>query len=313
MMTRITVAVLAAGFLFTTACSAEDRAAKEQQPVQNAPAVVAAPAVSYNLPATTDADWRELDLENTLYIKTKYGTFVVEMMPEFAPKHVAQIKTLARQGFYDNITFHRVIKNFMNQTGDPRGDGTGDSALPDIEGEFTFKRSASTMPLTMVSREMSAAGEVGTGFYKAMPVATKSDAASFMMKDGKVEAWGLHCKGVTSMARGTPVNSANSQFFLMRHEYKSLDMKYTIWGTTVWGREGLTKIKIGTAGETPNFVPDELISMKVAADVPAGEQIPVQILRTNSDAFKAYVETLKSSTGKAPNVCDVEVPTRLKK
>ena len=70
MMTRFTVAVLAAGFLFTTAC------AEEQQPIANAPVPVEVPAVSYNLPATTDADWREPDLENTLYIKTKYGTFV---------------------------------------------------------------------------------------------------------------------------------------------------------------------------------------------------------------------------------------------
>ena len=307
----LAVVLFGASLLFTTACSAKSDEA--QQEVVNPSASVETVAVQVNLPATTAADWREPDLENTLYIKTKYGTFVVEMMPEFAPKHVAQIKTLARQGFYDNVTFHRVIKNFMNQTGDPRGDGTGSSTLPDIPGEFTFKRSASSMPVTLVNREMSVKGEVGTGFYKAMPLATKSDAASFMMKDGKVEAWGLHCKSVTSMARGEPVNSANSQFFLMRHEYKSLDTKYTIWGTTIWGREGLTKIKIGTAGETPNFVPDELISMRVAADVPVGERIPVQILRTDSDAFKTYVDSLKSSTGKARNACDIEVPTRLKK
>ncbi|MCF6220511.1 MAG: peptidylprolyl isomerase [Robiginitomaculum sp.] len=307
MMTRITLAVLAAGFLFTTAC------AEEQQPVNSAPKTTTTSAPSYNLPATTNADWREPDLENTLYIKTKYGTFVVEMMPEFAPKHVTQIKKLARQKFYDNITFHRVMKKFMNQTGDPRGDGTGDSSLPDIPGEFTFRRDPAKMLMTKISREMSVNGEVDTGFYKAMPIASKPGAAAFMMKDTSVDAWGLHCKSVTSMARGESENSANSQFFLMRHEYQSLDTKYTIWGTTIWGRDGLTKIKIGTTGETKNFIPDELISMRVAADVPESERIPVQILRTNSDAFKAYVDTLKSKTGKAPNVCDVEVPVRLKK
>ena len=311
MMTRITLATLAAGLLFTTACAAENN--EEQQAIENALVAVEPPSVNYNLPTTADADWRETDPENTLYIKTKYGIFVVEMMPEFAPKHVTQIKTLARQKFYDNITFHRVIQDFMNQTGDPRGDGTGDSSLPDIPGEFTFKRSGASMPITLVSRELSAAGEVDTGFYKAMPMATKSDASAFMMKDGKVDAWGLHCKNVTSMARGEPENSANSQFFLMRHEYKSLDMKYTIWGTTVWGRDGLAKIKTGTVGETANFVPDQLISMRVEADIPKAERIPVQILRTNSQAFSAYVDRLKSGTGKAPNVCDVEVPTRLKK
>jgi len=306
MMTRIAFAFIVAGSLFTTAC------AEEQQSVKDAPEIVETQEVAYNLPVTSDADWRESDLENTLYIKTVYGTFVVEMMPEFAPKHVEQIKTLTRRKYYDNITFHRVMRNFMNQTGDPGGDGTGDSDLPDISAEFTFRRSPSEMPVTLVSRRMTEAGEVDTGFYKAMPVATKPSAQAFMTKDGKVEAWGLHCKSVTSMARGPSENSANSQFFLMRHEYNSLDMKYSIWGTTIWGRDGLTKIKIGTAGETPNFVPDQLISMRVAADVPEEDRIAVQILRTDTDAFRTYVNSLKSKTGKAPNVCDVEVPTRLK-
>lgn len=306
MMTRISLAFLAAGFLFTSAC------AGEQEPVENAPVTVETQSVTYNLPATSDADWREPDLENTLYIKTAHGTFVVEMMPEFAPKHVEQIKTLTRRKYYDNITFHRVVRNFMNQTGDPGGDGSGDSDLPDLTSEFTFRRSPSGMPVTLVSRRLTEVGEVDTGFYKAMPVATKPSAQAFMTKDGKVEAWGLHCKSVTSMARGDAENTANSQFFLMRNEYNSLDLKYSIWGTTVWGREGLTKIKIGTVGKTPSFVPDELISMRVAADVPEEERIEVQVLRTDSDAFQVYVNSLKSKTGKAPNVCDVEVPTRLK-
>jgi cyclophilin family peptidyl-prolyl cis-trans isomerase len=308
MMTRLTLALVTTVFLATTACAAEQEQDTEQSATPDKAVVI-----DQNILATTEADWREPDLENTLYIKTIHGTFVVEMMPEFAPKHVEQIKTLTRRKYYDNITFHRVIRNFMNQTGDPGGDGTGSSDLPDISGEFIFRRSPSEMPVTLVGRRMTEAGEVDTGFYKAMPVATKPSAQAFMTKDGKVEAWGLHCKSVTSMARGNSENSANAQFFLMRHEFNSLDLKYSIWGTTIWGREGLTKIKVGTAGETPNFVPDELISMRVAADVPEDERIFVQVLRTDSNAFKAYIDTLRSETGKAPNVCDVEVPTRLNK
>ena len=142
----------------------------------------------------SEADWRDLDPENTLYITTDYGTFVIEMAPEFAPGHVKQIKTLARQKFYDNITFHRVIDGFMNQTGDPRGDGTGDSDLPDIKAEFTFRR-APSMKVTLVGQEMSRDGQVGTGFYKSFPVATKPASQAILTKDGKVDAWGLHCPG----------------------------------------------------------------------------------------------------------------------
>ena len=81
-----------------------------------------------------------LDPENTLYMDLKYGRVVIEMFPDLAPKTVAQIKTLARQGFYDNTPFHRVIEGFMAQGGDPTGTGTGGSKLPDLPAEFTTKR-----------------------------------------------------------------------------------------------------------------------------------------------------------------------------
>ena len=67
------------------------------------------------------------NLENTLYMELKDGRVVIEMRPDLAPKHVAQIKRLARKGFYDGLVFHRVIDGFMVQGGDPRGDGTGGS------------------------------------------------------------------------------------------------------------------------------------------------------------------------------------------
>ena len=119
--------------MVSTACSAESPTV--------APLPVAAQAAveTMNFSAPDEA-WRDVDPENTVYIDTQYGRMVVELFPEIAPKHVTQVKALARQNFYDFITFHRVIKDFMNQTGDPKGDGTGDSKLPDIEGEFTFRR-----------------------------------------------------------------------------------------------------------------------------------------------------------------------------
>ena len=66
-----------------------------------------------------------MDKENTLYIDLKDGRVVIEMRPDLAPNHVAQIKKLAREGKYDGIVFHRVIDGFMAQTGDPTGTGSG--------------------------------------------------------------------------------------------------------------------------------------------------------------------------------------------
>jgi peptidylprolyl isomerase len=76
------------------------------------------------------------DLENTLYLDLKDGRVVIELRPDLAPKHVARIKELARQGFYDGLKFHRVISGFMAQTGDPRGDGTGGSGFK-LKAEFS--------------------------------------------------------------------------------------------------------------------------------------------------------------------------------
>jgi cyclophilin family peptidyl-prolyl cis-trans isomerase len=76
------------------------------------------------------------DPENTLVLETTKGRVVIALRPDLAPNHVERIKTLARQGFYDGVAFHRVIEGFMAQTGCPQGTGTGGSDLPDLRAEF---------------------------------------------------------------------------------------------------------------------------------------------------------------------------------
>ncbi len=79
-----------------------------------------------------------LDPENTLVIELKTGKVTIAMRPDLAPKHVERVKTLAREGFYNGIVFHRVIPGFMAQTGDPTGTGSGGSKYPDLPAEFTM-------------------------------------------------------------------------------------------------------------------------------------------------------------------------------
>ena len=73
---------------------------------------------------------------DTLTLETTKGRVVIALRPDLAPGHVERIKTLAAQGFYDGVPFHRVIENFMAQTGDPTGTGSGGSDLPDLNAEF---------------------------------------------------------------------------------------------------------------------------------------------------------------------------------
>lgn len=79
--------------------------------------------------------------QDTLFINLRTGSVRIQLLPDVAPKHVEQIKKLVKQGFYDGIIFHRVIDEFMAQTGDPTGTGRGGSELPNIEAEFTTKYS----------------------------------------------------------------------------------------------------------------------------------------------------------------------------
>jgi peptidylprolyl isomerase len=92
------------------------------------------------------------DLENTLYMDLECGRVVIELRPDLAPEHVARIKELAREGFYDGIVFHRVIPGFMAQSGDPTGTGSGGSDKPDLPAEFSdepFERGTLGMARTM--------------------------------------------------------------------------------------------------------------------------------------------------------------------
>jgi cyclophilin family peptidyl-prolyl cis-trans isomerase len=77
------------------------------------------------------------DPQNTVYLDTKDGRIAIRLRPDLAPKHVEQIKTLTKRGFYNGVPFHRVIAGFMAQTGDPTGTGTGKSDLPNLPAEFT--------------------------------------------------------------------------------------------------------------------------------------------------------------------------------
>ena len=90
--------------------------------------------------ATANGQPSELDPDNTIYLDLEYGRVVVELRPDLAPNHVDRFKELARSGFYDGLTWHRVIEGFMAQTGDPLGDGSGGSDLPNLEAEFNSEK-----------------------------------------------------------------------------------------------------------------------------------------------------------------------------
>ena len=138
------------------------------------------------------------DLENTLYMDVPAGRVVIEMRPDLAPATVAQIKALARRGFYDGLTFHRVIDGFMAQTGDPKGDGTGGSGHP-LKAEFSNENHVrGTVSMARTSDPNSADSQFFIIFAPAPAL------------DGKYTIWGTVVSGmdnVDKIKKGDPARN----------------------------------------------------------------------------------------------------------
>ena len=136
------------------------------------------------------------DPENTLIVEITHGRVVIALRPDLAPKHVARIKELARQGFYDGIVFHRVIDGFMAQTGDPTGTGSGGSGKK-LKAEFSntpHKRGTASMA------RASSPDSADSQFFICL------DDAGFL--DGQYTVWGEVVEGmeaVDKLKRGEPV------------------------------------------------------------------------------------------------------------
>lgn len=144
------------------------------------------------------------DPENLLYIDVIYGRVIVEMLPDVAPNHVKRIKKLTREGFYDKLLFHRVIERFMAQTGDPMGDGTGDSPYPDLKQEFSdITHVTGTVSMARADTPDSANSQ----FFIVM------EESEFL--DGKYTVWGKVVSGmnyVKKLESGTQENNGAVEY-----------------------------------------------------------------------------------------------------
>lgn len=139
------------------------------------------------------------DAENTLILDTTKGVVTIEMRPDLAPGHVAHIKKLVREGFYDGLSFHRVIDGFMAQGGCPNGTGTGGSEYPDIKAEFNAE------PHVRGVCSMARAANPNSANSQFFIV---FDDATFL--DRQYTVWGKVTEGmenVDKFARGEPVRN----------------------------------------------------------------------------------------------------------
>lgn len=246
--------------------------------------------------------WRDVAPENVWVLDTSKGRVIVALAPEVAPRHVERIRTLTARGFYDGLGFHRVIPGFMAQGGDPEGTGAGGSDLPDVPGEFTFRRGREAGFTAMEPR----AGQPLSGIVGVMPVVTQPDAQMMVTADFRVPATARFCPGVLGMARNNDPNSANSQFFLMTAANPGLDGEYTALGRVVQGLDVVTAFKPGDPAQDGAVTadPDRIVRARMASDLPAGERPVVRVAAPGTPALVSAVAATR-------DVCSIAVPVEV--
>ncbi len=256
------------------------------------PASAATPAtpvrtMSEVLAATTPGDWRPLDPGSTLYLQLASGRVVIELAPAFAPQHVANLRTLVQQRYFDGLAVMRSQDNFVVQWGDPDGKRPLGAARAELPPEFTVRMSPG-LPFTALPDRDGYAPEVG--FSQGFPVGR--DAA-------RGEAWLAHCYGMVGAGRGNEAESGNGTelYVVTGHAPRQLDRNIALVGRVVKGIELLSVLPRGTGPlgfyEKPEqYVP--ITSVRLAADVPASERDDLQVLRTDTTSFAALVEARRN-------------------
>jgi peptidylprolyl isomerase len=290
--------------IFTTSCGIKNHKATKDHSFKTPYEIVAqAPA----------SDWRDLDLENTLYIELDTGTIIVEMAPDYAPNHVVNTKTLAREGVFNGTSFYRVIDGFVAQGGpaNPEKLEPPKKGSLTVNAEFSI-HSAIPLDITPLGESDGYAAEVG--FYKGFAVGRSKN---------KKDNWLLHCYGAFAMGRANQADSGGTELYaVIGNAQRYLDKNTTVFGRVVAGMEHLQYLKRSSDvnGAVDLTGLNKIISIKVASDVEKDKQIPLEIMNTSSSSFIDLIQSRKNRKGEwfieAKNfidVCAVPVPSRLKK
>lgn len=272
-----------------------------------------APSMQELLDASKPGDWRALDPDTTLYLELQAGTVVIELAPTFAPRHVANIRTLAREGYWNGMSINRAQDNFVVQWGDPAEDDSKRKPLGGAEPKLPaeFSRSSAGLPFHRLPDPDGWAPEVG--FVAGFPAARDP-------REG--QAWLAHCYGMVGAGRDLAADSSNGSelYVVIGQSPRQLDRNITTVGRVVQGMELLSALPRGTGPlgfheDAARRVP--ITSVTLASTLPAAKRIDLQVLRTDTPLFDAVVEARRNRRDafyKRPaghiDLCNVPLPVR---
>jgi peptidylprolyl isomerase len=274
-----------------------------------APAAAKPPTSAEILAASAPSDWRALDPHNTLYMDLPAGRVIIELAPLFAPHHVANVAALAREDYFDGLWIMRAQDNYVVQWGDP------DEKKPVREAKRTlaaeFERPLRDLNLARLPDPDTYAPQAG--FVDDFPAAADPVLG---------RAWLTHCYGMVGAGRDNDVDSGGGTelYVVIGQAPRQLDRNVTLLGRVVRGMELLSVMPRGTGAlgfyeHANERVP--IKSVRVAADLPESERVPLEVLRTDTPTFTAYLEARRNRREewfKVPagrlDVCNLQVPVR---
>lgn len=255
--------------------------------------------------------WRALKLENTALMTLPTGKVVIELAPQFSPKHVEQFKTLIKQGYYNNSTFYRVINGFVAQGG-PSEEQEKKHKVPllSLEGEWSITNS---WPYTQIQSPDMFAPITGYKQGFAIGVSTLEN-----------KAWLTHCPGIIAMARENQPDTASGHFYItIGQAPRYLDRIMSIFGRVVYGMDNVQALKrtqvIEGATKVSTQAYDKIIAIELMSNVAKKDRIMIEVEDTESPHFIDYVKNRRSYTADffyrkpAPiiDVCQTKVKSRM--
>lgn len=268
------------------------------------------PSMSDILAAAPASAWRPVDVANTLYMDLPAGRVVIEMAPRFAPRHVENIKSLARSHYFDGLGVLRVQDNYVAQWGGADARHPIPAGMLKVAPEFDSPLPAQ-LPFTRLPDGDVYAPEVG--WSDGFPVARSA-------KLGRV--WLAHCYGMVGVGRDLDAQSGSGAelYAVIGHAPRHLDRNVALVGRVLQGMELLSSLPRGTAemgfygaGQAPT----PIAAVRVAADLPEAERTPLEVLRTDTPTFAALIESRRNrpeeffkTMAEHIEVCNVPLPVR---
>lgn len=262
--------------------------------------------------AASASDWRRIDQDELLYMELPGGVVIIEVATAFAPAHVANVRKLVSQRYFDGLAVIRSQDNYVVQWGDPNADHEGARDLGDAAASLApeFFRAADGLGITVLASDDAYADTVG--FVQGFPVAR--DAG---------RAWLAHCYGMVGVARDTAPESGNGAqlYVVIGHAPRHLDRNVTMLGRVVYGMDHLSTLPRGT-GALGFYETEEerarIASVRFGSDLPATERIELEALRTDTQTFADLIEARRNRledwfadpAGRI-GLCNVPLPVRV--